>query len=325
MCKHFVFITIYCLTFQALSQNPSDKVLKKLLGAKEVKWGSFYGDEVVRAQAKKTKLWGLYSIYGDGEYEDLSFEEIIPPRFDSLGWFEDQPFTIVKRKGKYGILLNPYEVYDAMDKVACIYDQIKPVEQNGEYYALVEKEDKWGLVDWFEGFLIVDPVFSTPVEVPLIQMDSWMIDIAKSARKALKADLIEFDMGNGDGLFRARNKYTKLWGMYQSYEPGSIIEAIPMEFDSVHFIPPNDPFAAVYKNGKVGIYLSYWSYDEDARQTVSCIYDDYRRFYKAGAFRLAVKKNNQWGWVDWLTGEEKSKFIYPSPDDLPYPDYQQDR
>jgi len=29
-----------------------------------------------------------------------------------------------------------------------------------------------------------------------------------------------------------------------------------------------------------------------------------------------MKKDGKWGWVDWITGEEKSEFIYETTKDL---------
>lgn len=145
----------------------------------------------------------------------------------------------------------------------------------------------------------------------------------KQLMKKLKADKIEMDRGNEDGVFKARNKTTKKWGMFQwMYNGLQTQELIPMEYDSVKYIPFNGAFTAVYNNGKVGFYLSAWSYD-DAKQTVPCVYDDYQRFTINNKTHLAVMKNSKWGWVDWISGEEKSEFIYITKEGLPRPDYDQ--
>lgn len=92
---------------------------------------------------------------------------------------------------------------------------------------------------------------------------------------------------------------------------------------SVKSFPFNGNFTAVYQGGKVGFYLAKWSYDNDARQTVPCQYEGYQRFTVNNITYLAVVKNGKWGWVDWLTGEERSDFIYSTKDDLPYPGWEQ--
>lgn len=145
----------------------------------------------------------------------------------------------------------------------------------------------------------------------------------KALRNKLKADKIEMDQGNGDGVFKARNKKTKKWGMYQwLYEGLKTKELIPMAYDAVNYFPFNGAFTAVYNNGKVGFYLSAWSY-KNAKQTVPCLYDDYQRFTVNNTPYLAVQKNGRWGWVDWLTGEEQTECKYDTQEDLPYPGYKQ--
>lgn len=154
------------------------------------------------------------------------------------------------------------------------------------------------------------------------------------AQSKFNADKVEFDEANGDGAFRARNKDTKKWGMYQGSASGEPDEMIPMEYDKVDFFEVNASFTGVYKNGKVGIYLCKWSYEDKHKQTVPCQYEDYRRVdtkaVNHDVFKmentteyLAMKKNGKWGWVDWLTGEEKSEFKYDSVEDLPQPTWQQ--
>lgn len=146
----------------------------------------------------------------------------------------------------------------------------------------------------------------------------------KELKKKLKADLLEMDPGNGDGVFRARHKKTKKWGMYQwGYEGTNTTEMIPMEYDSVRFFPFNGNFTAVYKKGKVGIYLCSWSYDS-VYQSVPCLYSDYQRFTAKNQTYLAMQKDSVWGWVNWKTGEEKSSFKYATTDDLPYPYFKQE-
>jgi hypothetical protein len=308
------------------AQQVSVKQILKYMKAKDMEWVD-EEDNLAKVKMKSTKKWGIYRVDASvflGE-EEIDYEEIIAPKFDSIGWFKDmQPFTIVKNNNKYGILLNPYEITNASEKVKCRYDAIKIIEKDERYYALVRDGKKWGLVDWFENIYLVDPSFESPEEVPLVWVEPWAIDIFLKSKNKLGADILVFDEGNGDGVFKARDKITKKWGMYQSWEAGNIITAIPAKYDSINFFPFNGMYTAVYNEGKVGIYLSYWAYGSKAKQTVSCIYDNYKRFDADGIPKLAVQKNGKWGWIDWLTGEEKSEFIFETTKDLPYPHFQQD-
>jgi hypothetical protein len=168
------------------------------------------------------------------------------------------------------------------------------------------------------------------LHILIIALFSCNVSIAqdfpeKDIAKKLKADKIEMDAGNGDGVFKARLKKTKKWGMYQyTYSGTKVKELIPMQYDSVRYFPFNGSFAAVYNDGKVGFYLSEWSYGDQAKQTVPCSYGNYQRYNSKGTTYLAVTKNNKWGWVDWLTGEEKSEFKYTTKKDLPSINYKQE-
>jgi len=325
MRKIFLLHLLILFTITCFSQEIPQKEIRKKMKAKEVIWTEYYGEEMVLAKMKSTKKWGLYTIYTGMDLEDFSFEEVISPKFDSLSFFEPEArFQIVKQKGKYGVLLLPFEIEDAADRVNCKFDKIIHKKVDGEDYVLIKESNKWGLIDWFEGFYIVDPIFDTPEEVPLVKMERWMVETFKLAKTKLNADLVIFDPNNGDGALKARSKKTKKWGMYQFLDMNmKEKELIPMRYDSLNFYPVNEKYTAVYNNGKVGFYLSYWSYDEQAKQTVACKYEDYKRYDANGVSKLAVKKNGKWGWVDWLTGEEKSEFIYNSSDDLPYPHFKQ--
>lgn len=316
-----IFFVIFCLILTpSFGQDLPIKTIAKQLKGKNIALLD-EGEYIFKIQHKKTKKWGVYQW---DDY-DQKAEEILPCAYDSVGWFNDyQPYMIVKNDDKYGLFLNPYEITDAAERVDCQYDQIKTIEKDGAYFALVAIDNTWGLIDWFDGFTIVPCSYQSAAEVPLLQMESWQLPTMKSAREKLNADLVIFDENNGDGAFKARNKTTRKWGMFQDLGD-EIIEMIPMRYDSLKSFPYNGNFTAVYNQGKVGFYLSAWSYDEKAKESVPCMYEDYQRFTNEGITYLAVQKNDKWGWVDWLTGEQKSEFKYDSKDDLPYPDYKQKR
>jgi hypothetical protein len=295
-------------------------ILKKMKG-KKIEWGYFGNDEV--AKVLNNKKWGLYSI-AVYDKSNIEIRTIINPKFDSLGWFDDKPFAIVKNKNKYGILLHPYEVQDAENKAQCIFSKIKVVEQNGYYYTLIQENHLWGLVDWFEQEIVVDCLFENPNDVPLQQVSPWEIAIVQRAKKQLDCDLVLFDGVNGDGVFKGRNKMTQKWGMYQDLEGAAIKTIIPSTYDDITFFSWNGKFTAVELNGKIGFYLSRFSYDDQAKQSVPCIYEDYKLYEHDNVIKLACMRDNQWGWVDWLTGEERSEFKYKSKEELVYPAYRQE-
>lgn len=311
----FTLTTIYCF-----SQELPMKAIQKQLTGKNITVLDTEED-IFKIQHRRTKKWGVF--YWDVTEEKT--KEIIPFALDSVGWFKDlEPYIVVKNENKYGVFLNPVEIENAFEKVDFQYDQIKTIQKEGVYYALVVKDNLWGLIDWFNGFTIIPCIYKTAKEVPLIQVESWQVPTMEKALKELEADLVFFDQNNGDGTFIARHKTTKKWGMYQDFGD-RFDEMILMKYDRINTIPYNGSFTTVYNHGKVGVYLSKWLYNESAKETVACIYQDYKRIQKEGETYLAVQKDTKWGWIDWLTGEEKSEFKYDSTDDLPDPNYIQKR
>ncbi len=249
-------------------QKVSDKEILKQMKAKEIEWISDL-DNLARVKMKSTKKWGVYRIDAykntDEDIEELlldkfeiNYEEVVAPKFDSINWFKDmEPLIIVKNNKKYGILMNPYEIHDAAERANCIYEAVKVKEVDGRFYTLVKDNEKWGLVDWFEDVVMVDPTFDDPEDVPLVWIETWAIDTFKESKKKLNADILIFDEGNGDGVFKARNKASKKWGMYQSLGEKDITTLIPAKYDSIRFYSYNSKYTAVYNKGKVGMYLSH--------------------------------------------------------------------
>jgi len=329
-----IIFLLLCSNVIKAQQNVPDKQILKHMKAKDIEWIDGEGN-LAKVKIKSTKKWGIYHIEAYQNYKvdieeldldkfEINFEEVVAPKFDSISWFQNmEPFIIVKNNKKYGILLNPYEIPDAVERANCIYDAVKIKEVDGRFYSLVKENEKWGLVDWFENVVLVDPSFENPEDVPLVWIESWAVDTFKESKKKLNADILIFDEGNGDGVFKARDKRTKKWGMYQSLGADDLTTLIPENYDSINFFNFNGKYTAVYNEGKVGMYLSYWSFYDKAKQTVPCAYEYYKNFDADGVPKLAVKKNGKWGWIDWLTGEEKSEFKYETTKDLPYPYYNQ--
>lgn len=135
-------------------------------------------------------------------------------------------------------------------------------------------------------------------------------EITPSILKSIQALEHKLDTNNGDGVFVAKNEKSKKWGMYQAWSEKNIQELIPPVYDSIDFFGFNAKLTGVWKNGKVGIYISPWSFNENARETVGCKYDAYKiyNFSNRKYPYLAVQKDGKWGWVDWLTGKDRSYF-----------------
>lgn len=338
--SHFLILPLLLMASEVIAQNElTDKQVLKLMKADKIEWHEDFGEKMAKVYFKKSNKWGLYKIdtylYEEEYYKNYSFyEEIVPPEFDSLGWFSDYDykFTIVKQKDKYGLLLYPGEFYDALDRVYCDFDEIivKEPETDSPYssgydseiYVLVKYDGKWGLMDWMTGTYIFEPVYGRQDEVPLVFVAPGYLNEFFQIRDVMNIDKLEFDNYNGDGNFKALDSKNKKWGLFQGSD-GRYNELIPSQFDSIDFFTFNGPFTGVYNNGKVGIYLSRIKYNAFTRQTVACTYEDYRIIKFNDIPYVAMQKNGKWGWVNWLTGEEKSEFISSAPEELPNPGYEQ--
>lgn len=198
-------------------------------------------------------------------------------------------------------------------------------------YIAVQDGKKWFWYDWFTQERISDfPAENASDLIGLAegsQMDSYSFQVLgkfQAWKKGLFIDQIKMDPINGDGVFIVRNHQNQLWGMYQDLGD-SFQEIIPMQYDSIRFYPWNSPITTVYRDGKLGFYLSYWSYDSLAKEVIPCEYHDYKRYEKDdGKLYLAIQKEGQWAWIDWANNILKSELKYESLDDLPYPYYQQE-
>jgi hypothetical protein len=176
--------------------------------------------------------------------------------------------------------------------------------------------------------------------IALLITCSWTFgqEITPSILKKINASEYKLDENNGDGVFIAKNKKSKKWGMYQAWSEKDIKEMIPPMYDSIDFFEFNAKLTGVWLNGKVGVYMSPWTYgEEDAKQTVQCLYEGYKIFnvektvYDGlGSYRkyfdfVAVKKDGLWAWIDWVTGELKTEFIFDlEKEQMPYPEFEQE-
>jgi hypothetical protein len=161
------------------------------------------------------------------------------------------------------------------------------------------------------------------LSIALFITATWVYGQAITPAIMNKIEAVAFrpDPNNEDGIFIARNKRSNKWGMYQAWSEQDIQEIIPPAYDSIDFFDFNGMFTGVWNNHKVGIYLSRWTFDESARQSVGCRYDAYK-VYTIENRRypyLAVQKDGKWAWVDWLSGKERSLFY----EELVYPSFEQ--
>ena len=236
--------------------------------------------------------------------------------------------------GRFQMLRNPksqlWIVYDAQtgDKVSKLeFEEVEYVLFGPSEHALLAKYNgKWGMIELENKYMISEFVQAEKKDVPMVYLTKEQHEYSQMLRKR-GIDQVIHDPYNGDGVMKVRNAETGKWGMYQIWSVKEVHEKIPMQYDSLDFFGFNAQMTGVWNKGKVGIYLSPWSFpEEDARQTVECLYDDYKIYdlKDQSTPYLAVKQKGLWAWIDWMTGELKTEFIYDlEKERMPYPEFEQ--
>lgn len=356
----YILILLFLAFTTALSfaqeSHWEKQILEKTKAAKVIRWEKTQNESSPwTVLLKVKKKVGIYTVsINDDQDEDGNLITYVDDVYTSIqpGYEEIQAFKKINKedsnlvdylqgqvveiaeailKNKSGIVVRYGDDYDIMYLDAQHFFHTIDWENNKGTCVPVMIDRKWGIYDWFKQVFIIDCKYASLNDLPKTAssfvFDKYTAKIFEAFNKKKnneKIDLIDMDNNNGDGVFKVRNKGSKKWGLYQ-YLGDEIVEAIPMKFDSLYHFPWNGKFTAVFNDAKVGFYLSYWAYGAYTKQSVLCIYEDYKRYSTEDQIpKLAVKKDSKWGWIDWLTGEEKSEFKYDTPEDLPYPYYKQE-
>ena len=135
--KHFIATAFLVLLFIAgFSQSESqEKYIKKELGVKQIVWDKENQDGIFKALDKKTKKWGMFQYF-----EGKRPKKLVSFKYDSLGFYKfNASFTIVKNKGKYGLISDPWGEPKAKLIVKCKHDELRYVK-NG-YGMIASKQD----------------------------------------------------------------------------------------------------------------------------------------------------------------------------------------
>lgn len=309
---------------------PTDNVaILEPLNGIDYKSLTFQNEIIYLIKDLDTKKWGAFQTFefeiwgAEGEvFMHSELRRIIEPKFDSITTFEGADFFVVQEDNHFGICFPAAE--EVFQRVDCVYDEIVFKTLGNVTGIIGSIKGKFGQINVLGEN---DPTlftYSSVEEVPLNDYrNPYEARLKVLAMSGLNADRVEMDPINGDGIFRARNKSSKKWGMYQSIDSEVIKEMIPCAYDSIGFFAWNGDYVVVYNAGKMGLYLSPWAYNEYAKQSVPCIYDEYQWFEADGRPRLACKRDNKWGWVNWFTGKEETEFVYNTAKQIPYPTYHQ--
>jgi hypothetical protein len=279
----------------------SDKVIP-LLGSYESLYRGYKSfsedlNQFYQVWHPKTKLWGIYKIENkSGKYH---IHELFHPEFEEVAY----EYVL----GEHGTLLG-------------------------------KKHGTWGRYHLQQFYPMTELNYTDKESVPKVCLNPESYQFKQNLMRKWGFDQIEPDNGNGDGVALVRHAKTAKWGMIQQLNSNNIQWLIPMKYDAIDFFEFNAKLTGVWNNGKVGIYQSPWSYgEEDAKQTVDCLYEAYKIFnvektvydgvgnYRKYFDYVAVKKDGLWAWIDWMTGELKTDFLYDlDKEQMPYPEFEQE-
>ncbi len=109
-------------------------------------------NEIFRARLSRLRKWGMFRGF---DVDNL--EQLIPGEYDSLEFFpSNNTFTPVYLAGNIGF----YTMVDGkVKKIAdAEYEAFKRVEINESEYLAVQKQGKWGWMDWFDGEIKVNSI-----------------------------------------------------------------------------------------------------------------------------------------------------------------------
>lgn len=315
-----LLFTLFSLTvfsqefFNKKNATPEMLSIMKSTNSKEIGFLSS-GDEpfdksdidysVVLLKSKKTKRWGLMVGESDGSGE---YKYAIEPNYDSIkNWVEFKECLILKQDDKYGVC--ELDEYPTKYKVRCKYDEVDFVLQGNGVVTLVRRAERWGLYQPSIDLLSYPCIEESKENVPTYHMSSYDLSLFESMKQ--KHQIVGYRPdGNGDGLFYAC-KSDRKWGLFQMDR-----QIIPMKYDKIEPMSWNAPFIIVYNNNKAGIYISPFG---TPKMTVSCQYDELKRFKHNGYFGCAVRTGKKWAILDWYTNEMITSFDFDSFDSLTVP------
>ncbi len=134
--------------------------IRKKKGFDYVEFDRVNGNEIYRARQSRLRKWGMYKGFNVNEVQEL-----IPGEFDSLEFFpSNNNFTVVYLAGKMGFY---NKIDDTVKKISAPdFEAYKRVDFNGEVYLAVQKQGKWGWMDWFDGEIKIKSISPSFEELP---------------------------------------------------------------------------------------------------------------------------------------------------------------
>lgn len=197
-------------------------------------------------------------IHGNGKIlTKMSFEEVIPRLITDTLMFENAD----------GKLEETYENHIAS--------------------FTVKEGDKWGLIELANDniYLSRNFLYQSSEEVPAeTGFQSYQLEMMENLRKNHKIDLL-IALDKYGYYFKARNKKTKLYGLYTG--EGMLLNHIPAKYDDI-IRHRNPETYEVWKDEKVGYYNGNYQLVFEPH------FDDFKFVHLDYTFGCALKKNGKW-------------------------------
>ena len=160
--RSMMFMGFFMLIFSLTAQEfPKPQMMRKFK-ADSLILDTQKSDGSFKFREKNSQKWGLHQWL----YRGLMTRELIPTKYDSLDFIPyNGSFTAVYQQGNVGIYLSPWVFENAVESVACQYDdhEIRLIETIP--YLAVKKQDRWIWVDWQSGTEYADAPADTPQEL----------------------------------------------------------------------------------------------------------------------------------------------------------------
>jgi len=255
---------------------------------------------------KKTKKWGVMT--SKESWNNSEHEYLVKPEYDSIGDLtNDNSLVVLKKENKYGVIYLNWQSQKIKPTVR--FNEVIISEHSHENYVIVRRGKKWGLFQPQFNLLSIPCIYNSKDKVPTYGLTHYDYRLFLEGKKNKGFTGYKPD-GNGDGVFYACGSDHK-WGLFQSER-----QIIPMKYDEIESMSWNAPFLIVYNKNKAGIYINPFG---DPKMTVSCQYEELKRFKHSGYFGCAVRKGNKWAILDWYTNKLLTGYVYDSFDSITIP------
>ena len=158
----FIYIDYKTMDFKELSREELEfmDAVRRKKGFDFVEFDRVNNNQIFMARQSRLRKWGMFK-----GFDVNTLETLIPNEYDSVEFFpSNNTFTPVFLAGKIGF----YSLVDFKAKKITDpdYEAFKRVDINGEDYLAIQKNGRWGWMDWYTGEIKVNSISPSFEELP---------------------------------------------------------------------------------------------------------------------------------------------------------------